>query len=44
MDDAVAVLRTRRALRPWQTNTFFVSSQEKVLELYNKIIGTIAAS
>jgi putative ABC transport system permease protein len=42
MDDAVAVLRTHRALRPWQSNTFFVSSQEKVLELYNKIIGTIA--
>jgi putative ABC transport system permease protein len=42
MDDAVAVLRTHRTLRPWQSNTFFVSSQEKVLELYNKIIGTIA--
>ncbi len=39
MDDAVAVLRTRRTLRPWQANTFFVSSQEKVLDLYNKIVG-----
>ena len=39
MDDAVAVLRARRGLRPAQANTFFVSSQEKVMELYNKIVG-----
>jgi putative ABC transport system permease protein len=39
MDDAVSVLRTRRSLHPWQANSFFVSSQEKVLDLYNKIVG-----
>jgi putative ABC transport system permease protein len=39
MDDAVALLRTRRGLHPGQQNSFFVSTQEKVLELYNKVIG-----
>jgi len=39
MDDAVTVLRTRRALRPGQENNFFVSTQEKVMELYNQIVG-----
>ena len=39
MDDAVAVLRTHRGLRPAQANSFFVSTQEKVLDLYNKIVG-----
>jgi putative ABC transport system permease protein len=40
MDDAVTVLRTTRNLRPAQVNNFFVSTQEKVLELYNKFVGT----
>ena len=39
MDDAVSVLRTRRGLRPAQQNNFFVSTQEKVMELYNQIVG-----
>ncbi|HET7565263.1 MAG TPA: ABC transporter permease [Gemmatimonadaceae bacterium] len=39
MDAAIATLRTRRALRPAQENTFFVYTQEKILELYNKITG-----
>jgi putative ABC transport system permease protein len=39
MDDAVATLRAHRGLRPWQQNSFFVSSQEKVMDLYNKIVG-----
>jgi len=39
MDDAVALLRSRRGLRPAQANSFFVSTQEKVLDLYNKIVG-----
>ena len=40
MDQAVEVLRIRRGLRPGQANTFFVYGQEKVLEIYNKIVGT----
>jgi len=39
MDDAVTVLRTTRNLRPAQQNNFFVSTQEKVMELYNQIVG-----
>jgi putative ABC transport system permease protein len=39
MDDAVTVLRTRRGLRPAQENNFFVSTQEKVMDLYNRIVG-----
>lgn len=39
IDDAIAVLRTSRMLKPSQENTFFVSTQEKVMELYNKIVG-----
>jgi len=39
MDAAIAALRTRRALRPARENTFFVYTQEKILELYNKIVG-----
>ncbi len=39
MDQAVEVLRVRRGLRPGQANSFFVSGQEKVLDLYNKIVG-----
>jgi putative ABC transport system permease protein len=40
MDAAIATLRTRRALRPAQDNTFFVYTQEKILDLYNRITGT----
>jgi putative ABC transport system permease protein len=39
IDDVVAALRVTRGLRPAQDNTFFVSTQEKILELYNKIVG-----
>ncbi len=39
MDDVTALLRTRRGLKPAQENTFFVTTQEKILELYNKIVG-----
>ena len=39
MDDAVTVLRTTRGLRPAQKDNFFVSTQEKVLDLYNKFVG-----
>ncbi|HEU4642036.1 MAG TPA: ABC transporter permease [Gemmatimonadaceae bacterium] len=39
IDETIAALRIRRQLKPSQENTFFVSTQEKVMELYNKVIG-----
>ena len=39
MDQAIAALRIRRQLKPAQDNTFFVSTPEKVMELYNDIVG-----
>ena len=39
IDDVIAELRTSRGLRPAQENSFFVTTQEKVLELYNSIVG-----
>ena len=39
MDDAIALLRTERRLKPAVENTFFVSTQEKIMELYNRIVG-----
>jgi putative ABC transport system permease protein len=39
IDDVTATLRIARGLRPAQENTFFVTTQEKILELYNQIVG-----
>ena len=39
MDEAIATLRTTRHLRPSAINDFFVSTPEKILELYNRIVG-----
>jgi putative ABC transport system permease protein len=39
IDETIAVLRARRMLKPAQENTFFISTQEKVMELYDKIVG-----
>jgi putative ABC transport system permease protein len=39
MDQVVALLRGERHLRPSQDNTFFISTQEKVMELYDRIVG-----
>ncbi|HKO15264.1 MAG TPA: ABC transporter permease [Gemmatimonadaceae bacterium] len=39
MDDAIATLRASRHLRPAQPNDFFTSTPEKIMELYNKIVG-----
>jgi putative ABC transport system permease protein len=39
IDEVTAALRGYRGLRPAQENTFFVSTQEKVLDLYNRIVG-----
>jgi putative ABC transport system permease protein len=39
MDETIATLRTTRHLRPSAINDFFISTPEKLLELYNKIVG-----
>ncbi|MDQ6830057.1 MAG: ABC transporter permease, partial [Gemmatimonadota bacterium] len=39
IDDAISAMRARRGLRPAQVNSFFVSTSEKLLETYNKIVG-----
>jgi putative ABC transport system permease protein len=39
IDEAMVALRTHRQLKPWQENTFFVSTQEKVMELYNSTVN-----
>jgi putative ABC transport system permease protein len=39
MDEVIALLRVTRHLHPAAQNDFFVSTPEKILELYNKIVG-----
>jgi putative ABC transport system permease protein len=39
MDETIATLRAARHLRPSQTNDFFATTPEKLLALYNKIVG-----
>jgi putative ABC transport system permease protein len=39
IDEVIAELRAGRGLRPAQENTFFVTTQEKVMELYDSIVG-----
>ncbi|HET8650171.1 MAG TPA: ABC transporter permease [Gemmatimonadales bacterium] len=39
IDQTIAALRTSRTLKPAQENNFFVSTQETVMKLYNKIVG-----
>jgi putative ABC transport system permease protein len=39
MDEVIATLRTVRHLHPAETNDFFASTPEKILQLYNKIVG-----
>jgi len=39
MDETVATLRALRHRRPAQSNDFFVSTPEKIMELYNRIVG-----
>src|SRR5256714_12022673 len=39
MDETIATLRAVRHLRPGQTNDFFTYTPEKLLALYNKIVG-----
>ena len=39
MDDVIATLRSTRHLRPSETNDFFISTPEKLMELYDRIVG-----
>jgi putative ABC transport system permease protein len=39
IDEVIALLRSTRHLRPAATNDFFVSTPEKILALYNQIVG-----
>jgi putative ABC transport system permease protein len=39
MDETIATLRAARHLRPGQTNDFFTNTPEKLLAMYNKIVG-----
>ena len=39
MDEALTLLRTERRLHPGEVNNFFVSTPDKILELYNKVVG-----
>ena len=39
IDNVTAALRISRGLRPAQDNTFFLTTQERILELYNQIVG-----
>ena len=39
MDEVLTLLRGERRLRPSAENNFFISTPEKILELYNRIVG-----
>ncbi|HET7457248.1 MAG TPA: ABC transporter permease [Gemmatimonadaceae bacterium] len=39
MDEVLTLLRGERHLRPSAVNNFFISTPEKILELYNKVVG-----
>ncbi|HYD54513.1 MAG TPA: ABC transporter permease [Gemmatimonadaceae bacterium] len=39
MDETIATLRAMRHLRPASVNDFFLSTPEKIMALYNKIVG-----
>jgi putative ABC transport system permease protein len=39
LDEVLALLRAERRLRPADANNFFYSTPDKILELYNKIVG-----
>lgn len=39
MDEVIATMRIHRHLRPNDVNNFFVSTPEKLMELYDRIVG-----
>lgn len=41
IDDVTASLRGARGLRPAKTSNFFILTQDKLFELYNKIFGVL---
>jgi putative ABC transport system permease protein len=41
IDDVTAALRGARGLRPAKTSNFFILTQDKLFELYNKIFGVL---
>jgi putative ABC transport system permease protein len=41
MDDVTAALRARRGLRPSQPNNFALVTQDRMMEVFNKLFGTL---
>jgi putative ABC transport system permease protein len=41
MDDVTAALRARRGLRPAQPNNFALVTQDRMMEVFNKLFGTL---
>jgi putative ABC transport system permease protein len=39
IDQAIATLRTKRMLKPAEDNSFYITTQEKAMDIYNKIVG-----
>ncbi|MDF1502666.1 ABC transporter permease [Roseisolibacter sp. H3M3-2] len=39
LDEVLSLLRAERHLRPAQPNDFHISTPEKILEMYNKVVG-----
>ncbi|GJG84923.1 multidrug ABC transporter substrate-binding protein [Gemmatimonadetes bacterium T265] len=39
MDEVLAQLRTERHLRPADVNNFFVATPDKILQIYNQVVG-----
>jgi putative ABC transport system permease protein len=39
IDQAIATLRTKRMLKPVEDNSFYITTQEKAMDIYNKIVG-----
>jgi putative ABC transport system permease protein len=40
IDDVTAALRGKRRLRPSDANNFAIITQDKIMEVYNKVVGT----
>lgn len=39
IDQTIATLRTKRKLKPVEENSFYITTQEKAMDMYNKIVG-----
>lgn len=39
MDDVITTMRSMRHLRPTQPNDFFASTPDKIMEIYNRVVG-----